>query len=78
MEKSFISLFMMTPVSGTQSCEPKSRFIVVVREMDMPVASAVTTWDVPWLVSLLEESSGRIGGGRLTRGAIQGRSGRRR
>lgn len=49
MEKSFISLFMMTPVSGTMSWEPKRRLTVVVREMAIPVESAVTTWDVPGL-----------------------------
>lgn len=32
MLKSFISLFMMTPVSGTMSLLPKSRLTVVVRE----------------------------------------------
>ena len=43
MEKSFISLFIITPVSGTMRCEPKSRFTVVVSEMAIPEASAVTT-----------------------------------
>ena len=39
MEKSFISLFMMMPVSGTMSWEPKRRLMVVVREMANPSAS---------------------------------------
>src|SRR4051812_33362882 len=47
MLKSFISLFMITPVSGTMTVEPKRRLIVVVREIAMPDLSAVTTWDVP-------------------------------
>ena len=49
MEKSFISLFMMTPVSGTTSWLPKSRLTVVVSEMAIPEASAVTMWEVPCL-----------------------------
>lgn len=48
----FISLFMMTPVSGTMSCEPNRRFTVVVREMAMPDASAVTTCEVPGLLDI--------------------------
>ena len=40
---------MITPVSGTIIREPKNRLTVVVREVAMPEASAVTTWDVPWL-----------------------------
>lgn len=42
IEKSFISLFMITPVSGTINCEPKRRLMVVVKLMAMPEASAVT------------------------------------
>ena len=49
MLKSFISLFMMTPVLGTMTCEPKSVFTVVVSEITMPEESATVTWDVPWL-----------------------------
>jgi hypothetical protein len=49
MEKSFISLFMITPVSGTMRRLPKIRLMVVVREMDMPEWSAVTMCDVPSL-----------------------------
>lgn len=49
IEKSFISLFIMTPVSGTRRWEPKRRLMVVVRLMAIPEASAVTTWDVPGL-----------------------------
>ena len=67
-EKSFISLFMMTPVSGTQSLElktpsqgdrsllwkarvtyPNNRLTVVVKEIAMPEASAVTIVEVPEL-----------------------------
>ena len=47
MEKSFISLFMMTPVSGTMTREPKRRLMVVVSETAMPLASLVTTAEVP-------------------------------
>jgi len=43
MEKSFISLFMMMPVSGIMSWEPKWRLTVLVRVTAMPVASAATT-----------------------------------
>lgn len=42
MEKSFISLFIMRPVSGTITPEPKLRFIVLVRDIASPLASAVT------------------------------------
>ena len=63
MEKSFISLFMMTPVSGTTSWLPKSRLTVVVREMAMPEASAVTTWEVPCLMfAVLGRWMGSAGG----------------
>lgn len=48
---------MMTPVSGTMSWEPKRRFMVVVREMAMPLLSAVTMWDVPG-VSRLSRPAG--------------------
>ena len=47
MLKSFISLFMMTPVSGTTNREPNKRLMVVVSEIAIPEASAVTTCDVP-------------------------------
>lgn len=50
MEKSFISLFNMTPVSGTMTREPKRVLMVVVRLIAMPLASATTTWDVPGFV----------------------------
>jgi len=36
-EKSFISLFMITPVAGTMSWEPKRVLMVLVREMARPV-----------------------------------------
>ena len=49
MEKSFISLFMMMPVSGTMRREPKVRLMVLVEEMARPEASAVDMWDVPGL-----------------------------
>ena len=49
MEKSFISLFIMTPVSGIINWEPNKRLIVLVREIAIPEASAVTTCDVPGL-----------------------------
>lgn len=38
----FISLFMIIPVSGTMSWEPKRRFTVVVSVMAIPEASTVT------------------------------------
>jgi hypothetical protein len=40
-EKSFISLFIITPVAGTMSWEPKRVLMVLVREMARPVWSAV-------------------------------------
>lgn len=40
-EKSFISLFMITPVAGTMSWEPKRVLMVLVSEMARPVWSAV-------------------------------------
>jgi hypothetical protein len=43
IEKSFISLFITTPVEGTMTCEPKSVLTVLVREMAMPEASATVT-----------------------------------
>ena len=39
----------MTPVSGTTIWLPKSRLTVVVSEMAIPEASAVTMWEVPCL-----------------------------
>ena len=36
MEKSFISLFIMMPVSGTIICDPQKPLTVVVRVMAMP------------------------------------------
>jgi hypothetical protein len=42
-EKSFISLFIIKPVSGTRSPDPKRRLIVLVRETVKPDESAVTT-----------------------------------
>ena len=50
MLKSSISSLRITPVSGTRSWEPKIKFRVVVRVILRPVASAVTMWDVPWLL----------------------------
>ena len=44
-----ISLFIITPVSGTIIPEPKKRLTVVVKEVAMPEESAVTMWEVPWL-----------------------------
>lgn len=49
MEKSFISSFMITPVSGTMSLLPKRRFTVVVRLMARPARSVETMWEVPGL-----------------------------
>ncbi|KAL8875574.1 MAG: hypothetical protein Q9198_006086, partial [Flavoplaca austrocitrina] len=49
IEKSFISLFIITPVDSTINWEPNNKLIVVVRVIAMPEASAVTTWDVPGL-----------------------------
>ena len=47
MEKSFISLFMMTPVSGIIKCEPNRRLIVVVKDIASPELSAALICDVP-------------------------------
>jgi hypothetical protein len=47
IEKSFISLFMMTPVSGTMTKDPKRVLIVVVKLIAIPLLSATTTCDVP-------------------------------
>jgi hypothetical protein len=57
-EKSSISLFMMSPVSGIISCDPNTRLRVLVRDTAIPDASAVETWDVPGLdiVSMVENS----------------------
>ena len=48
-EKSFISLFMMIPVMGSISRDPKRRLTVLVSETAMPKASAVDTCEVPGL-----------------------------
>ena len=40
---------MIIPVSGTISWEPNIVFIVVVRLIAIPDASAATIWEVPWL-----------------------------
>lgn len=40
IEKSFISLFMMTPVVGTMSPEPKMKLMVLVKLIAIPEASA--------------------------------------
>ncbi len=45
----FISLFMITPVSGTINWEPNRRFTVLVRLVAIPEASAVTICEVPGL-----------------------------
>lgn len=47
IEKSFISSLRITPVSGTMTVDPKSRLIVVVKEIAMPDASAATISLVP-------------------------------
>ena len=47
IEKSFISLFIIIPVSGTMTCEPNKRFIDVVIEMARPEESAATMCEVP-------------------------------
>ncbi len=44
--KSSIWLFMTMPVSGTMTCEPKSRFTVVVMLMVKPERSAAVRCDV--------------------------------
>ena len=49
----FISLFIITPVSGTMTREPKNRLIVVVSENARPEASAIATWDVPCLTLMV-------------------------
>lgn len=46
-KKPFISLFMITPVSGTMTWEPKKRLMVVVSERARPEESAATMWEVP-------------------------------
>ena len=61
-----ISLFMMTPVSGTIILEPKKRLIVVVKEVAMPEESAVTMWEVPWLCGSADESYHTLKHMRLT------------
>lgn len=43
----FISLFMITPVSGTIIREPKKRLTVVVSDRARPDESAVTICEVP-------------------------------
>ena len=53
----FISSFIITPVSGTINCDPNSRFIVVVNDIAMPDASAATICDVPG-VSRLSSPAG--------------------
>ena len=45
--KSFISLFMITPVSGSISCVPKRILAVVVRSIAMLSPSVVSIWAVP-------------------------------
>ena len=52
MEKSFISLFMIKPVSGTIILEPNQRLMVLVSDMVMPDPSAVTTSEVPGVSKL--------------------------
>ena len=47
MEKSFIWLLRMMPVEATMSPLPKIWLMVVVREMERVVESAVTRWEVP-------------------------------
>ena len=47
----FISLFMITPVSGTMTPEPKKILIVVVIDNARSDESAVTMCDVPWLAN---------------------------
>ncbi len=46
-KKPFISLFMITPVSGTMMWEPKKRLMVVVMERARPEESAVAMCEVP-------------------------------
>lgn len=57
---------MMTPVSGTMSCEPKSKLMVVVKEMAIPEASAVTICDVLPLLLNIGEQMSRWTGNELT------------
>ena len=49
IEKSFISLFMMTPVAGTISWEPNRRLMVLVTLIASPLASAAAKCEVPLL-----------------------------
>ncbi len=59
IEKSFISLFMMTPVESTINCEPNKVLMVVVKLIAMPEASATTIWDVPGLTEGQCQRKGR-------------------
>ena len=56
IEKSFISLFMMIPVSGTISWEPKKVLTVVVIEMAIASLSVVTICAVPGLLCINDQS----------------------
>jgi hypothetical protein len=47
IEKSFMSLFMITPVSGTMICEPSQVLMDLVRDRASPDVSAVTMCEVP-------------------------------
>jgi len=44
IEKSSISSFRMTPVSGSITWEPNGRLIVVVTDAAMPLESTIDVW----------------------------------
>ena len=52
----FIPSFMITPVSGTITCDPKRRFTVVVKLIANPLASAVAISEVPGVFRLSRPS----------------------
>jgi hypothetical protein len=47
IEKSSISSFKMTPVSGSMTCDPKTRFMEEVMETAIPFESIMELWEVP-------------------------------
>ena len=49
MLKSFISLFITMPVSGTMTPDPTFVFTVLVMEMAKPLSSIATACEVPGL-----------------------------
>ena len=47
IEKSSISSFRMMPVSGSMTCDPKTRFMEDVIETAIPLESMMELWEVP-------------------------------